>query len=190
MIFTDPPYEEKYQFLYGELAKVAQRVLKPGGSLFVIVGHYAIFQINELIKNNSTSLNFYHPLVILHSGQSRAQHGPEVFVEYKPLFWYVKGNRRSNAPDEYISDVIRSEPPDKTGNDWAQSTVEAEHCLMLTVENQIVFDPMMGSGTTGIAALKNNRKFIGIEIDEEHFKLAQLNIGKQTAASKRTHMHE
>jgi len=37
---------------------------------------------------------------------------------------------------------------------------------------------MMGYATTGIAALKLNRKFIGIEIDEERFKLAQLRIGK------------
>ena len=45
-------------------------------------------------------------------------------------------------------------------HDWEQSTVEAEHVISaLTVENQIVLDPFMGSGTTRLAALKLKRKF-------------------------------
>ena len=31
----------------------------------------------------------------------------------------------------------------------------------------------MGSGSTGIACLKTNRKFIGIELDDEYFKLSK-----------------
>jgi DNA modification methylase len=46
----------------------------------------------------------------------------------------------------------------------------------LTGENQVVLDPLMGSATTGIAALKLKRKFIGIEIDEERFKIADARI--------------
>jgi DNA modification methylase len=37
----------------------------------------------------------------------------------------------------------------------------------LTLENQIVFDPMMGTGTTGISALKLKRRFLGMEKDME-----------------------
>jgi len=43
-------------------------------------------------------------------------------------------------------------------------------------ENQIVLDPFMGSGTTGVACLNTNRKFIGIEIDENYFDIAQNRI--------------
>ena len=35
-----------------------------------------------------------------------------------------------------------------------------------------VLDPYMGSGTTGIACLRTNRNFVGIEKDPEHFKTA------------------
>ncbi len=36
-------------------------------------------------------------------------------------------------------------------------------------EGDLVFDPFMGSGTTGVSALKHNRRFIGCEIDKEYF---------------------
>jgi DNA modification methylase len=38
--------------------------------------------------------------------------------------------------------------------------------------NDIVLDPFMGSGTTGVACIKTNRRFIGIEIDETYAKIA------------------
>jgi DNA modification methylase len=34
----------------------------------------------------------------------------------------------------------------------------------------------MGSGTTAVAALKNNRNFVGYEISEEYIKLAQKRL--------------
>lgn len=43
-------------------------------------------------------------------------------------------------------------------------------------ENDVVLDPFMGSGTTGIACKKLNRDFIGFEIDENHYKTAKERI--------------
>jgi len=43
-------------------------------------------------------------------------------------------------------------------------------------ENDLVLDPFMGSGSTGIACLKLNRKFIGIEIDTNYFDIAQNRL--------------
>jgi DNA modification methylase len=40
----------------------------------------------------------------------------------------------------------------------------------------IVFDPFMGSGTTGVAAMKMNRQFIGIEINKNYFDIACKRI--------------
>ncbi len=45
-----------------------------------------------------------------------------------------------------------------------------------TNDNDIVLDCCMGSGSTGIVALKNNRSFIGIELDENYFKIAKERI--------------
>ena len=50
VIFTDPPYEKKYLQLYGDLAKLAQRVLKPGGSLVFFMGHFHEDEIEDLYQ--------------------------------------------------------------------------------------------------------------------------------------------
>jgi site-specific DNA-methyltransferase (adenine-specific) len=45
-------------------------------------------------------------------------------------------------------------------------------------EGDAVLDPFMGSGTTAIAAIKLNRKFIGCEISQEYFEMAKNRIDK------------
>lgn len=51
-----------------------------------------------------------------------------------------------------------------------------------TNEGDIVFDPCMGSGAHGKIAIENGRRFVGIELDEEYFKIAQNRI--EEAANK------
>lgn len=45
-----------------------------------------------------------------------------------------------------------------------------------TNEDDLVLDNTMGSGSTGVAAVKNNRRFIGMEMNEEYFKIAKERI--------------
>lgn len=51
-----------------------------------------------------------------------------------------------------------------------------DHIISWSREKDIVFDPFMGSGTTGKMALLNNRNFIGIELDESYFNIAKQRI--------------
>ena len=43
-------------------------------------------------------------------------------------------------------------------------------------ENDLILDPCMGSGSTGVVALQNNRNFIGMELDENYFAIAKNRI--------------
>lgn len=47
-----------------------------------------------------------------------------------------------------------------------------EWCLSFIPDSQIILDPFMGSGTTGVACARSGRKFIGIEKDPEYFEIA------------------
>lgn len=51
-----------------------------------------------------------------------------------------------------------------------------DHIISWSNPGDTVFDPFMGSGTTGKMALKNHRNFIGMEIDEQYFQIAQDRI--------------
>lgn len=48
--------------------------------------------------------------------------------------------------------------------------------LLITPKNGIILDPFMGSGTTGVAAIENKFRFIGVEQDSTYFEIAEQRI--------------
>jgi DNA modification methylase len=50
------------------------------------------------------------------------------------------------------------------------------HIISWSNEGDVVLDPLMGSGTTGVACINTYRKFIGIELDEEYFEIAKARL--------------
>ena len=53
-----------------------------------------------------------------------------------------------------------------------------QYIELTTPTNGVVLDPFMGSGSTGVAAVSLNRNFIGMELDEDYFKIAKERIYK------------
>jgi 16S rRNA G966 N2-methylase RsmD len=175
LIFTDPPYAAEYVPLYEDLAVIAHDVLKEGCSLLTYVGYYTIPKVIDIMEN--AGLTYWWPIAVVLSGSFAKHYPKQVTIKWKPLLWFVKGDNLSTT--DFLSDVIKSDTPTKIIHEWEQSMVEAEHIISrLTMEGQTVFDPMMGSGTAGIAAIQNNRKFMGIEIDSDKFEIANARIGK------------
>lgn len=60
-------------------------------------------------------------------------------------------------------------------------SLASDHILSWSNDGDLVFDPFMGSGTTGVAAKNLKRKFIGIELDAGYFDIAKQRICKPTA---------
>lgn len=55
-----------------------------------------------------------------------------------------------------------------------------------TNKGDLVLDFTMGSGSTGVACINTNRKFIGVEIDEKYFNIAKDRIEAATLSNKQT----
>ena len=53
-----------------------------------------------------------------------------------------------------------------------------DHVISWSNPDDTILDPMMGSGTTGIACARTKRKFIGIEKDLEYFNIAKKRISR------------
>lgn len=53
-----------------------------------------------------------------------------------------------------------------------------KHLLSKLPEDAVIFDPFMGSGSTGVACVQTGRRFIGIEIDKDYFEIARKRIAE------------
>lgn len=70
----------------------------------------------------------------------------------------------------------------RTGNKLHPTQKPVDLCEYLinkfSDEGDLVFDPFMGVGTTGVACVRSNRDFIGIELDDRYFDIARNEIGE------------
>ncbi|MFC1714812.1 DNA-methyltransferase [Candidatus Poribacteria bacterium] len=68
----------------------------------------------------------------------------------------------------------------KSSEHPTEKPVELFQCLIEASSNDgdVVLDPCLGSGTTAIACLRTNRRYIGIEIDEGYCRLAERRISQ------------
>jgi site-specific DNA-methyltransferase (adenine-specific) len=179
MIFSDPAYSEQYLPLYGDLGSFSMRVLKEGGSLVVYASQLYLDRVMEILK--AAGLKYWWEISVEHAGSSSCVHSRGVMVEHKVLLWFVKGNAPIKAAS-YVKDVIKSKAPSKAFHAWEQSTEEALYIIShLTFEHAVICDPMMGSGTTGVAALSTGRRFVGCEIDPKAFVVAKKRIASAAA---------
>ena len=79
-----------------------------------------------------------------------------------------------NARDVWHINTV----PYKGGHFAAYPPKLAERCILAGCpRGGVVLDPFFGSGTTGLAAVKNDRRYIGIELNAEYCELAKERIG-------------
>lgn len=77
-------------------------------------------------------------------------------------------------PNGRPNDVVHSV---RTGNNYHPTEKPVDLMKKIIINTSgVVLDPFMGSGTTGVAAVQMDRKFIGIELDEGYFDIACKRI--------------
>jgi len=105
--------------------------------------------------------------------RSEREAGCEGLEQRSPAF----GNERGDGLGRGISHTRQDQ---QRGN--SHPTVKPvrllEHLITLcTTPGAVVLDPFTGSGSTGVAALKSGRQFIGIELSPEYLEIARARIG-------------
>lgn len=87
---------------------------------------------------------------------------------------------RQSSGERFPIDVIKFSNPNNKSVHPTQKPVDLLEYLIKTYtdEGMTVLDNTMGSGSTGVAAVSLNRNFIGMELDEDYFKVAKERIEK------------
>ena len=180
LILVDSLYYSPTLYLHKNLSELAYYLLRPGGSYLVyLVPQNKEPGLSDLIRQGS-NLYFWDRFIVKMQGRYKPNFATHVSHQTKTLTWFCKGDKPINPLIESkrnLFDLIDSESPDKTLSPYTQSQVEAKKLIKsLTSRNDLVLDPMMGIGTTGLTAVKLGRRFIGFEINPATFELADANF--------------
>ena len=91
----------------------------------------------------------------------------------RPSHKKVRAQKFTNYPNDVLSFDVEAKPQHPT-----QKPVPLLEYLIKTYTNngETVLDNCMGSGSTGVAAVNTGRNFIGMELDDKYFKIAEKRI--------------
>ncbi len=170
-IITDPPYPKDYLPLWEELGKFAQYHLKVGGVLLAMTGSVYLPQVFEMLGKY---LTYQWVLACILNGQHLDVYAAKVNNNmWKPILVY----RNGGEPVNIGSDLFTNDKRDKNYHEWGQGVEgylwQIEH---FTKPNDLICDPFLGGGTTGVAAVKLQRRFVGFDIDVESVKISRSRL--------------
>lgn len=181
--------EENHKFTL-EWLKACQRVLKPNGTIWVSGTTHIIYTVgfamqelgykilNDIIwykRNAPPNLScryFTHSteIVLWAAKNEKSKH----YFDYQLMRKMNNGKQMRNVWE------ISAPPAEekKFGKHPTQKPVELLRRLILasTREGDLVLDPFCGSSTTGVAAVLLNRKYVGIDLEEEYLQLSEKRL--------------
>jgi site-specific DNA-methyltransferase (adenine-specific) len=104
--------------------------------------------------------------------------GPAMGAEMFVAAWCGPGFASWNGGGRRGVFTHNCQPSDRTGEHPTEKPIALmmELVALFTNPGDVVVDPFMGSGSTGVAAVRLGRRFIGIEKDAKYFALAQRRI--------------
>jgi site-specific DNA-methyltransferase (adenine-specific) len=205
LIAIDPPYEiffeknewDKKILDWDILCNEYFRILKPTGNLIVFQGWSNVSETKSILEKKFKLKNW----IIWDRIKGRGAK-TNVVSTREDILWFSKtknytynkiysnikkktaglGNKNGQA-NRALSNVWTDISPivpwsaERVSHPTQKPLQIMERIITIwSNENDVVLDCFMGSGTTGVAAINTNRKFIGIEQDEKYFKIAKDRI--------------
>ncbi|HLW07652.1 MAG TPA: site-specific DNA-methyltransferase [Marinilabiliaceae bacterium] len=158
------------------------RVLKKGGAMIVFM---AIIKVESIIKIAERHGLYYKTTGIWHKLNPMPRNMNLHFVNSTEAWIYFTYKKRTGTFNndgkvlhDFIETGVAANGERKFGKHPTQKPVQLMEFFVkvLTNEGETVLDPFMGSGSVGVAAKKNNRNFIGVEINENYFQIATRRI--------------
>lgn len=95
---------------------------------------------------------------------------------------YVSVDNRKDSTDKYPTSILKfAKPHPSIAKHRTEKSIECLEWLIksYTNEGDTVLDNCMGAGSCGIAAVRNNRNFIGMELDRDYFDIARERINDE-----------
>ena len=201
-IITDPPYnisrDNNFHTMgragidFGEWDKgfnltkwidVAQPVLKKGGNIVIFNDWKNLSYIVESLESNDFVVK---DLIRWKKTNAMPRNRDRRFItDYEVAIWAVKKGGKwafNRLSDTYeIPEITGGLTPKSEKLNGGHSTQKPVYLMKwllerLTDDDDAILDPFMGSGTTGVACKNLNRKFIGIELDEDYYDIATNRI--------------
>jgi len=204
MVLTDPPYELSKSKGGGMMGKAGRKFMEEVKEDDMIDGIDTKSFLNACLSLFDNKQKFCAVITcstkqiieyITWAENNKFQYGlgvwhksnPAPLCNYKYLndveYWiYIKGSKSKILGNYHSKSMVyKSQINKKDKNLYGHPTCKPVELMekFLTnhsTEQQIILDPFMGSGSTGVACKNLNRKFIGIELDETYFNIAKDRI--------------
>ena len=198
MIYVDPPYNvgkdewdkfelEEFLNFTTKWIKECCRILKDRSHFFIHFPSQKSAWLEDLILTEFSMIPTTR-LIWHYRNLSQGRQAAHKFLStYQPMLHYCFGEKPLNFPNDWTEErfdvwvIAATQSNFKEGHDHpTQKPLELMERLVRfgSKQGELVLDPMAGSGTTGVAALKHNRDFILIEKDKNYIILIHRRLNE------------
>ena len=162
--------------------KAAAKVMRKGGTMIVFM---AIIKVETIIRLAEKHGFYYKTTGIWHKTNPMPRNMNLHFVNSTEAWIYFTYKTRTgtfNNSGALIHDFIETSVTPNGERRYGKHPTQKPESLIqhfveiLSNENEWVFDPFMGSGTTGVVAKRTGRNFIGVELNKDYFEIAKSRI--------------
>lgn len=162
------------------------KLLNKNGSMIIFCSYRFISYIIDALESENAGMVVKDILVWQKSNPMPRNINRRYVQDMEFAIWAVKKNAKwaFNKPDDkpylramFMTSLVSGS--EKLGHPTQKSLKLMEDIISIhTNANEVILDPFMGSGSTGEAALRLGRDFIGIEYEKEFFEMAKNRLEK------------